>query len=97
MWTITCHLIIEKDKNYVHVMGMFQPNFEQLFFFLSNDLHILQTACMANKNRTQNTIWKTKQHKHWTLCAIVKSNKVIKTKKCRNWFILSIPIIHQAA
>ena len=50
-------------------------------FFLSNDLHILQTACMANKNRTQNTIWKTKQHKHWTLCAIVKSNKVIKTKE----------------
>ena len=26
------------------------------FFFLSNDLHILQTTCITNKNITKNTI-----------------------------------------
>ena len=50
------------------------------FFFLSNDLHILQTTYITNKNITKITIWKTKQNKHWTLCAIIKSNNVIKTK-----------------
>ena len=50
-------------------------------FFLSNDLRILQITYMTNKNITKTTIWKTKQHKHWTLCAIIKSNNVIKTKE----------------
>ena len=26
------------------------------FFFVSNDLHILQTTCITNKNITENTI-----------------------------------------
>ena len=47
----------------------------RIFFFLSNDLHILQATSITNENITNSTIWKTKQHKHWTLCAIIKKQK----------------------
>ena len=59
------------------------------FFFVSDDLHILQIKCITNKNITKYTIWKTKQHRHWTLCTIIKSNKVLKQP------YLSITNIHQ--
>ena len=39
------------------------PNVLFVVFFLSYDLHILQTTCITNKNITKNSIWKTKQHK----------------------------------
>ena len=54
---------------------------KQVFVFLLNDLHILQTTCLTNNNKTKNTIGKTKQHKQWTLCAIIKSENIIKTKE----------------
>ena len=54
---------------------------KQVFVFLLNDLHILQTTCLTNNNKTKNTIGKTKQHKHRTLCAIIKSDNIIKTKE----------------
>ena len=62
-------------------------------FFL-NDLHILQTTCTTNKNITKTTIRKTKQHKHWTLSAIIKSYKVIETKGIQKFILIYQPQIY---
>ena len=60
---------------YIGILAIFRQ-----FFFLSNDLHILQIIYIMNKNITKITIWKTTEQKHWTLSAIIKSKKVIKIK-----------------
>ena len=63
-------------------------------FFIKLFTHF--TNNITNKNITRNTIWKTEQHKHWTLSVITKRNKVIETRKIlKNDSNLSILDIHQ--